>query len=74
MAWDLSNNTWNSSPLLKNAWATYTPQRRKLAVNYRAAHVKPVFEKLAIGTGAPVRLVPLTGEAYFGYVLNEGRE
>jgi hypothetical protein len=63
MAWDLSKLTRNSNPHLKKAWGIYTPQKRKLAVGPRAAPVRPVFEKLVIGLAAPVRPVPLTGQA-----------
>jgi hypothetical protein len=62
MAWDLSNVTRNSNPPLKKAWGIYTLQRRKLVVGPRAAPVRPVFEKLAVGLAVPVRPVPLTGQ------------
>jgi hypothetical protein len=48
--------------LLKKACGIYTPQRRKLVISPRAAPVRLVFEKLAVGasgtgqTGAPDRL------------------
>jgi hypothetical protein len=48
MAWDLSKLTRNSNSHLK-AWGIYTPQRRKLVIGPRAAPVRPVFEKLAVG-------------------------
>jgi hypothetical protein len=63
MAWDLSNISRNNSPHLKKVWGIYTPQSRKLDVGPRAAPVRPVFEKLAVGLAAPVRPVPLTGQA-----------
>jgi hypothetical protein len=61
MAWEFSNVTKNSSLPLKEAWGTYSYQRRKLVVTCRVAPVRPVFEKLAVGPAALVRPVSLTG-------------
>jgi hypothetical protein len=59
MAWELSNVTKNSSLPLKEVWGAYSYQRRKLVVTCRAAPVRSVFEKLAVGPAALVRPVPL---------------